>query len=488
MKKITTNLLLVALLLSMASCGSTPDATKETTAPVTTDTVEAEDTTIRSSLPALDYNGDSFTVFVEDYGGYVGVEFYVEDINGEIVNDAVYNRNQTVSEQLNVALDWVGLTHTWETREEYLTKLRSSVLAATSEFDIATGIGYFMPSFVSEGLLTDLSSLPYLDIEKPWWSKSYMDNAAVDGRYYAATGDISLGMIKYMMCVFENMEFADKLGVESLYDVVRAGDWTLDKMKALTSDVYSDLNGNGKYDREDQYGLLFHNPNHFTGFLEPFDVTIVEFQGDDAVLAYGNAHNIDVVEKLVDLISDNEGIYFDPTGNHETVDDSIFRDGNVLLTTGWLCNTDTYRDLEYDYGVLPYPKYDETYTEYKTTVLNNHSVVAIPVDAKDPERSAGILEALAYESWKSVTPAYFEVALKAKYARDDDTAQMFDLIRDGISFDFGYIYTASLDGINDMFKNTIVSKKPWASTFAASEKALTTKLDALVEAIRDKAE
>lgn len=69
-------------------------------------------------------------------------------------------------------------------------------------------------------------------------------------RYYA---DISLGMIKYMMCVFENMEFADKLGVESLYDVVRAGDWTLDKMKSLTSDVYSDLNGNGQYDREDLF-------------------------------------------------------------------------------------------------------------------------------------------------------------------------------------------------------------------------------------------
>ena len=168
--------------------------------------------------------------------------------------------------------------------------------------------------------------------------------------------------------------------------------------------------------------------------------------------------------------------------------DSIFLTGNVLLTGGWLANTDTYRELRFNYGVLPYPKYDESQESYKTTVLNNHSVVAIPVDSKDRERAAAVCEALAYESWNSVTPAYFETALKVKYARDNDSAQMFDIIREGVSFDFGYIYTASLGGINDVFKNSIVARKAWASTVASIEGSAMEKLTTLVEAIRDKAE
>ena len=160
----------------------------------------------------------------------------------------------------------------------------------------------------------------------------------------------------------------------------------------------------------------------------------------------------------------------------------------MLLTGGWIANTDTYREIRFNYGVLPYPKYDESQENYKTTVLNNHSVVTIPIDSKDRECAAAICEALAYESWKSVTPAYFETALKVKYARDNDSSQMFDIIREGASFDFGYIYTASLDGINDVFRDTILSRGSWASKIASIEGASKEKLASLVEAIRDKAE
>lgn len=485
MKRITTGIILLALILGTFSCGSEPSGTNETTTAADV-TVE---TTSGSGLPELDFGGETVTIFVEDYGGYCGAEFYVDETNGDIVNDAIYNRNSSVEDKLHVDLEWVALTHTWDTRDEYLTKFRTSVLAADAAFDIATGIGYFMPSFVAEGLLSDMSSLPYIDPDKAWWSKDYMEKSSVDGRYYVATGDISLGMIKDMMCVFENLELAEKLGIENLYDIVRAGEWTFDKMKTLTANIYSDLDGDTKIGRGDQFGLLFHNPNHFTGFLESFNVDIVDTTGGKFEFVFGNEHNVDVVEKLVDLISNNDGVYYDPTGNHETVDDSIFRTGNVLLTTGWLANTDTFRTLEFDYGVLPYPKYDESQAEYHTTVLNNHSVVSIPVDSKDRDRAAAVIEALAYESWNSVTPAYFEIALKVKYARDNDSSQMFDIIRDGISFDFGYIYTAQLGGINDVFKNKIAGKNSsWSSAIASIQSATEQQLSDLVKAIRENAQ
>ena len=485
MKKITTVLLLLALTLSAFSCGSEPGKTDVTTTPEMT--IQGEETN-PSGLPKLDFGNETVTILVEDYGGYVGAEFYVDETNGDIVNDAIYDRNRAVEDQLNVKLEWYSITHTWDTREEFQNKFRSSVLAADGAYDIAAGLGYFMPTFVTDGILSDMSVLPYIAPEKPWWSKDFMEQSAVDGKYYFATGDISLGLIKNMFCVFENLELADTLGVESIYDIVRSGDWTLDRMKKLTADIYSDLDGDTVVGQGDQFGLLINSGNHITGFYEPFGVDIVDFSGKEPELVFGNAHNVEVVEKLVDLISNNNGIFYDRKGEEETAYNSIFRNKNVLLATGWLMHTDSYRDLTFDYGVLPYPKYDDSQENYKTTVLTTYSVVTIPVDSKDKDRAAAVCEALAYESYNSVTPAYFETALKVKYARDNDSAQMFDIIREGISFDFGYIYTLPLEGISDEFKNAVTTSDSWASRIASKENAFKEKLASLVEAIRDKAE
>ena len=93
---------------------------------------------------------------------------------------------------------------------------------------------------------------------------------------------------------------------------------------------------------------------------------------------------------------------------------------------------------------------------------------------------------MASESWRSVTPAYFETALKVKYAADDETAQMFDLIRENISFDFGYIYTLSMNGISDKFKSAVNANKPeWASNVAGFEASAVDSLDKLLTTIRN---
>jgi len=147
-------------------------------------------------------------------------------------------------------------------------------------------------------------------------------------------------------------------------------------------------------------------------------------------------------------------------------------------------HADSYRELPFAYGVLPYPKFDENQEEYRTTTLTSYTVFCIPTDCKDPDRTAAVLEAMASESYRSVTPAYFETALKVKYAADEETAQMFDIIRDNISFDFGYIYTLSLNGISDKFKDAINKNRPeWASNVAGFESAAVASLDTLLYAI-----
>jgi hypothetical protein len=68
----------------------------------------------------------------------------------------------------------------------------------------------------------------------------------------------------------------------------------------------------------------------------------------------------------------------------------------------------------------------------------------IPATAHNSEKIGAVMEALASESFRSVVPAFYEVALQTQYARDEESAEMMDIIREGISFDFGIANTVLL--------------------------------------------
>lgn len=57
-------------------------------------------------LPEVDYGRYEFKILKTDEVGSIlySNEFYVETENGEPINDAVYNRNRMVEEQLNIKI------------------------------------------------------------------------------------------------------------------------------------------------------------------------------------------------------------------------------------------------------------------------------------------------------------------------------------------------------------------------------------------------
>ncbi len=114
---------------------------------------------------------------------------------------------------------------------------------------------------------------------------------------------------------------------------------------------------------------------------------------------------------------------------------SVFAIATLSTPTG-----EKLRNFEDDYGIIPYPKYDENQPEYKTMADGYHSVLAVPKTVKDTEFVGTIVEALSAETWKTVTPTLYEIALKTRYLRDSESKEVLDLIIDGRTFDFGFIY------------------------------------------------
>ncbi len=113
---------------------------------------------------------------------------------------------------------------------------------------------------------------------------------------------------------------------------------------------------------------------------------------------------------------------------------------------------------------------------------------SIPVDVRDPDECSAVMEAMASEGYYTMSPAFFETALKVKYSSDNDSARMYDLIKSTIMFDFGRVFSqAALNSIPGKFRSAIANNNTnWASVYASSIDQykkllndLTTKLASL---------
>ena len=84
---------------------------------------------------------------------------------------------------------------------------------------------------------------------------------------YELTGDGTISLMKHAFCVFFNQTMLDSLGVsENMYDLVRSGKWTIDKLTEYAKLGYSDVNGNTEPDFGDKFGLTFGDTNKYLGF------------------------------------------------------------------------------------------------------------------------------------------------------------------------------------------------------------------------------
>ena len=96
-----------------------------------------------------------------------------------------------------------------------------------------------------------------------------------------------------------------------------------------------------------------------------------------------------------------------------------------------------------------------------------------------------LLEALSAESYRTVTPAYFETALKGKYSRDSETGHMLDIIVSGVYLDLTYIYGQNLGTPIDTMRGILGGQSACekaASTMAKKESSILKSMDKIITA------
>ncbi len=445
--------LLAILTLSSVSCGSESSPDAETT-PMSNNNTETTSTTdqygrtiIPHGIPAdLDFGGLELNCLVRETPQYA-IDFGVEASNGDVVNDAVYNRNVKVEEELGVRLNviYAAGTNTM-TSESVGDQLRQSVMAGDASYDICGFYQFYGAGLALDGLLMNVNGLKYLDFSKPWWNQDFADELTYKNQLYYMVGSMNLSRISSLMGVFFNQTKVTDYhhNYDFLYNDVYDGKWTLDRFSELVKDVYTDLNGSGKADEGDFYGLsvVEDSQGPWTAALgiklcskDDNGVPQLSFYNERTATAYG---------KLYALFKNTNGVYFGAKGFDPGL---AFANGQCLFTIRELNVAETHlRDMKDGYGLLPMPKYDESQENYYNAAHDESNLVGISSNCEKLDAACAALELLNYYSYLDVIPTYYEVAMKAKYLADSDSANMFDLILDGVKVDFGEVNTLTISG------------------------------------------
>lgn len=485
-RKIIALFLALLMLSSTATGCSNADSgeTKETTGSETT-VQETETERPYADLPDVDMGGADMTILVgyneekwpPDTVAVSKNEFGVSEITGEVVNDARYERNQTIGERYNCVI----------TSEDYNKKQNRNVLHPDMKKAVDTMVmagdnnyafmllqGYTTCSLAVGGTLTDLYSLEHLDLDAAWWDQKANDDLTVMDKLYFTTGDISTADNDATCTVFFNKQLALDHGIDGLYDSVRDGSWTLDYFLSLCEETSLDVNGDGTYDENDQYGAMIWD-DITMAVVNGAGIKCAEVGSDGEIeLTLNTERTINALEKYVTFGRDKSQCFqYQRYGSaSDTLAIQMFSNNQAMFFMQLMQMVPKLRDMDADFGILPFPKYDEEQSEYYNTVGSWHSVFfCMPFSTVDTTNASILAEALACEGMYTVTPAYYDMTLKSKSARDEDSAEMLDIIFATRTYDLGWYY--QFGGYNESVMNmfrTHQTQKDFSSMYASAEK------------------
>lgn len=482
--------LILALLMLSASFASCADTAEET--PSETSTPEAVETTAETesaepewtafaNLPKENYDGRTFTILarIENES-----QFFAEEYNGDSVNDAVYDRNAAVVEQYNITLDVPTIDGSWGNNTQYTNAILASIQAGDGAYDLIDGYAAVIGSLVMEGCYLNLNDVAYIEPSEKWWSKSAVEDLSINGQVYLTPGDISMSLYDNIFALFFNQNLLAEYGLEDPYTLVEEEKWTYDAFLNIAETCLIDVDGNGKYDEQDIYGIVFSDDLEFNNFHFAFEIPIT-VKGDDGYpkFALDDERVADLITTMQDLAYRTNGVYY-----YKGNDDGklkMFMEGRAVIMANLLSSTVSLRDMEDDFGILPYPKYNENQDGYHTTSRDNSILFGIPIDVKDATFAGLISEALCQKSYETVKPIYYETVLKTKLARDTESQKMIDILRDGLIFDMGAVYALQLERAGFLTRDCVYYEYDYASRFKTYQKVFDRAMDTFLDKFKD---
>ena len=383
----------------------------------------------RDSLPEMDFGGYVFKILSDDLE-FINAKMNFEEETGDILNDSIYARNRKIEERFNIVIK----------EDEGVAKIKNIVKSGSDEYSIFTYWCATMLSYFVEGLGYKFPEYSlYIDLERPYWNSGITGAMTFGGEVLFPIGASCLPSYDYTHVLLFNKQMVTDFALENPYNIVASGGWTFDRYGELAKAAIRDLDGNGIMDDKDIYGYVAMPKYILPIFWVAAGVeSIVNPSGGlPEFNLRSNERFASAVAKAYAITYDNNSWYrYFGAEDLTPATDWLFMNDRSLFFDCTFKRIVDMRRMDTDFGILPYPKYDESQSAYYT-FMEGCDPFMIPVTVANPEKIGAIMEALTCESYNSVIPVYYDISLKTKHARDEESADMIDLIFSNCVFDLG---------------------------------------------------
>ena len=418
-------------------------------------------------IPAASYDGASFGIASQAGTGNSEKEIWVEDLTGDVVNDAVFNRNLALAKRFDLEI--------FLQPGDVMNLVRQSVSAGDAAYKIAFPNMATATGMAQNGMLLDYMQLDNLNLTDVWWDQGTL---AMDimGKVYFMNGDINFLDNDVTYIQLFNKKLISDLGLDVPYDLVREGKWTIDAFREMCVNVTADLDGDGQYTDEDRYGYITTGEGPCT-FFYGSGLTLVTTDAEGIpALDIDVEKTVATLEKVVKIISEDN---ITRIPKDVAVGKNMFMTDRVLFYGEVLSYIVNVREMETAFGVLPIPKYDEMQEKHYTYCNAISSTACVPTTSFDIGMITSVLEGMAIQSFIDVTPAYYEIALTRKYARDSESSEMLDVALANRVYDIGRFYSV---GVGDIFQQLAAKgSTDFASALAKNQKLAAKSLERIVK-------
>jgi hypothetical protein len=486
--QIFSALLIFSVVFGFTSCGDKPVAPAESIA-----TDEAADTApaeTESAIPDADLGGESFTILnLHSYWGMY-TTICPEDLNGEVLNDAVYMRNQRLEQALNCKI----IDTRTGTEGDYANNLdgnnvtgKKAVLAGDDTYDVMYLSPTTVANEIAQGYFVNLYTLGNLHLDAEYWDSAYNEASRIGENLYCASGDAHLMGYDSSWCLFFNEKMLEKYGLDMPYDIVRQGKWTIDRLYEYCSAVAT-LNGDQSYKWNQNgncvYGLSAHtdSPNKLI-----FATGEKYIQTNEEGLPYfsaGTERFYDVCTKMAKLFG-TEGITFNAHWDDFNAAEGgyvyVFTSNRSAFLTGEIKAAQLMRDMEDTFGMLPLPKYDENQNDYHTTMMANLCTMLIPVTNSRTENTALVMDSLALLSHEEVIPVYYDFTISQKGLRNEDSIEMLKIMKATRGVDMAFVYDWNADLVTALKAKLIKGNSDVASLIEKYRTPIEAKMQKMID-------
>lgn len=481
--------ILALLILLLASCGSgdgeggkETESTAENT--VTNQETETETEAGPTFLPeGLKYDGEKYSIlYAQNVTSMEENEItypFADLDGGDIISESVYNRTRLAEEKLGISVVSEHIPY-----DQINTVLTNGLMAGSCDFEALCGRLSDMASSSVSGTLYDVKKIETLDLTHSWWDQSVNDGMTLAGKQYIFSGDINYYDDYAITCMVFNKRLFEDRQIEEPYQLVKDGKWTLDAFSSIVNDAAIDVNGDGEMDENDSYG---HVANcailayMLTGTGETF--TRIDDSGNRVLNMSENI--LSKAQNLAERYLNNPSVCIEERKLGYEKGDLLFPQGKSLMASILVGVIVDYRSqCEDDFGVIPFPKYDEAQSGYHSLV--NHmwaSAVAVPAVCADTNKVGYVLDTLGYYSPDTVTNAVIEKNIYTRSARDEESGEMLRMIFASKVFETSIVYNW---GIYGKWCDLGMAETPdIVSAFTASEESINKTIADCMQSITE---